>query len=68
MNSREEIGQRIREMRKMKNISQKDLAKMTGITQANMNRIENGRYSPGLDILARIADALEYDLFHQSSE
>ena len=36
----------------------RDLAKLAGIDAANLSRIENGKYSVGLDILAKIATAL----------
>ena len=57
---RKRIGQRIREIREEKNIEAKHLALMTGITPANISRIEQGKHSVGLDILSKIADALGY--------
>lgn len=52
------IGVRIRELRKQKNIEAKMLAQIANIDAANLSRIEQGRYSVGLDILSRIALAL----------
>jgi DNA-binding Xre family transcriptional regulator len=52
------IGLRIRELRKDKNIEAKMLAQIANIDAANLSRIEQGRYSVGLDILSRIAFAL----------
>ncbi|MDE6491467.1 MAG: helix-turn-helix transcriptional regulator [Muribaculaceae bacterium] len=52
------IGTRIREIREERGIEAKDLAKLAGIDAANLSRIENGKYSVGLDILAKIATAL----------
>jgi DNA-binding Xre family transcriptional regulator len=52
------VGLRIRELRKEKNIEAKMLAQITNIDAANLSRIEQGRYSVGLDVLARIALAL----------
>jgi len=52
------IGTRIRELRKEKNIEAKMLARIANIDAANLSRIEQGRYSVGLDILSRIAFAL----------
>lgn len=37
------------------------LSKMTGITQANLSNIVNGKASPKLEILERIANALEVE-------
>ena len=52
------IGARIRELRKEKNIEAKMLAQIAYIDAANLSRIEQGRYSVGLDVLSRIALAL----------
>ena len=55
---RERIGARIRELRKEKNIEAKMLAQIANIDAANLSRIEQGRYSVGLDVLSKIALAL----------
>ena len=52
------IGARIRELRKEKNIEARKLAQIANIDAANLSRIEQGRYSVGLDILSKIALAL----------
>lgn len=59
---RERIGQRIRELREEQGLDAKAVAQKAGITPANMSRIEQGKYSPGLDILCRIASALGMQL------
>lgn len=56
---RERIGARIKQLREEQNIDAKTLAMKAGIDAANLCRIEQGRYSAGLDILAKIATALE---------
>jgi len=53
-----EVRDSIIEIRKEKNLSQKELAELTGISQANMSKIENGYYVPSLTMLKRIADGL----------
>lgn len=55
---RTRIGKKIREIREAKGIEAKDLAKLANIDAANLSRIEQGRYSVGLDILSRIAFVL----------
>lgn len=55
---RKRIGSRIREIRDAKGVEARDLARLAGIDAANLSRIENGRYSVGLDILSKIAAAL----------
>jgi transcriptional regulator with XRE-family HTH domain len=52
------IGQKIAELRGKKRISQRKLAELTGFNNSNIARIELGRYSVGLDVLAKIAEAL----------
>ena len=52
------IGTRIRDLRKEKNIEAKILAQAANIDAANLSRIEQGRYSVGLDILSRISFVL----------
>jgi DNA-binding XRE family transcriptional regulator len=55
---RERIGAKIRSLREAKGMEAKQLAIITNIDAANISRIEQGRYSVGLDILAKIALAL----------
>lgn len=59
---RERIGHRIKELREDQQMDAKTLSQKSGITPANMSRIEQGKYSPGLDILCRIASALDMQL------
>ena len=55
---RKRIGERIRQLRKERGISQVKLAEKAGLSQPHIVRIEQGRYSVGLDILQAIAKAL----------
>jgi DNA-binding Xre family transcriptional regulator len=55
---RTRIGNRIRQVREEKGMEAKDLAKLANIDAANLSRIEQGKYSVGLDILSRIAFVL----------
>ena len=56
------IGNRIRELREKKRMEARDLALLTGIDAANLSRIEQGKYSTGVDILSRIAIVLDAHL------
>ena len=40
------------------NLTQKQLAQRSGVSQANISKIENGNYHPSLSTLKRIAGAL----------
>ena len=55
---RARLGLRIRELREEKGMEARDLARLAGIDAANLSRIENGKYSVGLDILSKIAAAM----------
>jgi transcriptional regulator with XRE-family HTH domain len=58
MTDRERIGKRIAELRKKKGLSQVRLAELSGIDSGHIARIELGKYSTGIDILAKIGHAL----------
>lgn len=56
------IGRRIKELREAKKMEARDLALLTGIDAANLSRIEQGKYSTGVDILSRICVILNAHL------
>jgi transcriptional regulator with XRE-family HTH domain len=65
------IGDRLRALRKEKKLSQRDLAKKTGLLRCNMWRLEIGRQVPTIETLEKIARALEipmYQLFYDYEE
>ena len=62
----QEIGRRIKEIRKQKKIPQEKLAEMIGITPNYMSALERGSYNIKLDLLVQIIDCLDItadDLF-----
>lgn len=52
------IGKRIKELREKRGMEAKKLAEIADIDAANLCRIEQGKYSVGLDVLSKIANAL----------
>lgn len=70
LDERERIGKRIAELRKQKGLSQAKLAELAGIDPGHIARIELGRYSTGIDILAKIGYALDcrIDFIDNTSE
>lgn len=52
------IGNKIKEIREKRNISQRGLAIKTGITNATISRIENGLVTPDVSSLQKISNAL----------
>ena len=62
----QEIGRRIKEIRKQKKIPQEKLAEMIGISPNYMRSWERGAYNIKLDLLVQIIDCLDItadDLF-----
>jgi|WetSurMetagenome_2_1015567.scaffolds.fasta_scaffold141174_3 transcriptional regulator with XRE-family HTH domain len=58
MNNKERIGKRIKELRAEKGMTQRDLALASKMANSKIANIELGKYSAGLDVLSRIAEAL----------
>jgi len=61
------IGNRLRELRESKELSQGDIEKRTGLLRCYISRVENGHTVPSVSTLERMARALEvpmYRLFH----
>jgi transcriptional regulator with XRE-family HTH domain len=52
------IGQRIIDLRKEQGLSQNQLAQKAGIEQATISRLEKGAFSVGVDVLAKVLEAL----------
>ncbi|AMA49978.1 helix-turn-helix domain-containing protein [Flavobacterium covae] len=56
------LGQRIRELREKKNLSQTELGHRCEIDRSNMNRIEAGNTNPSSYLVYKIAQKIEVDL------
>lgn len=50
-----DIIQAMIDARKSQNMTQKELSEITGITQADISRIENGTRNPSLEMVKRLA-------------
>ncbi|MBO5260174.1 MAG: helix-turn-helix transcriptional regulator [Agathobacter sp.] len=48
--------------RKELELTQSELAQRTGMARENITRFESGRYNPSLEIMVKIAAALEMEL------
>ena len=57
-----DIIQAMFDARNMQHITQKELSERTGITQADISRIENGTRNPSLAMVKRIAEGLGMQL------
>jgi ribosome-binding protein aMBF1 (putative translation factor) len=57
-----ELAYVIMQLRKTRQMSQADLAKKIGTTQSNVARIEAGRQNFTVNLLSKVADALDANL------
>ena len=57
-----DIIQAMIDTRKSQHMTQKDLSEATGITQADISRIENGTRNPSLAMLKRLAAGMGMNL------
>lgn len=57
-----ELIDKLIEIRKQENISQSELAKITGNTQQAISRLEKKNHSPSLQTFCNILDALGYGI------
>jgi transcriptional regulator with XRE-family HTH domain len=65
------IGDRLRELREGKKLSQGDIEKRTGLLRCYISRVENGHTIPAIQTLEKLARALEvplYQLFYEGEE
>lgn len=65
------IADRLRKLREIKNLSQGDIEKRTGLLRCYISRVENGHTVPALETLEKFARALEvplYQLFYENEE
>jgi transcriptional regulator with XRE-family HTH domain len=57
------IGQRIRQLREQKKLSQGDIEDTTGLLRCYVSRVENGHTVPSLETLERFAAALDVPVY-----
>ena len=65
------IGDRLRELREQKNLSQGEIENRTGLLRCYISRVENGHTVPALETIEKFARALEvplYQLFYDGEE
>jgi transcriptional regulator with XRE-family HTH domain len=65
------VGDRLRQLREDKNLSQGEIEKRTGLLRCYISRVENGHTVPALETLEKFAQALEvpmYGLFYDGDK
>lgn len=58
LKSREKLGKKIQKRRKELGYTQEELAELVRLSRTHMGHIEQGRKSPSLEVLEKIAKAL----------
>ena len=59
---RQEIIKQYIEYRKLRNLTQEDLASTMGIKRPNICRFETGQCNPTLDLLVKIAECMDLEI------
>jgi len=65
------IGDRLRELREYRKLSQGDIEKRTGLLRCYISRVENGHTVPAIETLEKLARAMEvpiYQLFYDGDD
>ncbi|MEG2163374.1 MAG: helix-turn-helix transcriptional regulator [Bacteroidales bacterium] len=62
IDNRLKFCQQIAELRRSAGLSQAALGEKAGIKQQNINNLENGKHSTGIDVLMRIASVLDCEI------
>ena len=55
---RRELGQRLRELRRERDLTQEQLAERAGVDSKTISRAENGHFNIGVDLIGALARAL----------
>jgi len=64
------LGARIKQIRRMKNVSQKELAEFLGCSEAQISHIENSNRKISMDMIEQLAEffKVSYDSFFVKNE
>jgi transcriptional regulator with XRE-family HTH domain len=63
------IGDRLRDLREAKQLSQGDIEKRTGLLRCSLSRVENGHTVPAIETLEKMAlEVPMYHLFYEGEE
>ena len=62
------IGERLKDLREQKNMSQGEIENRTGLLRCYISRVENGHTVPSVDTLEKMARALEIPMYRLFTE
>jgi len=54
-----ELGRRLKELREQRGLTQRGLARESGLEHNTLSRIEQGHYQPSADTIRKLADGLD---------
>jgi transcriptional regulator with XRE-family HTH domain len=63
MDARQQLGQRLRHLRRVRGYTQEQLAERSDISPKYLSSIERGAENPTLDLLGRLAKGLQVELY-----
>ncbi|MBO6087263.1 helix-turn-helix transcriptional regulator [bacterium] len=63
MNTKELLGLKVKEYRKLKKITQEKLSELIGVDNGYISKLEVGQNFPSIKTLEKIANVLEVDLY-----
>lgn len=58
-----DVGYRLRQIRELRNLSQGDIEKRTGLLRCYVSRVENGHTVPSIETLEKMSRALEISMY-----
>ena len=59
---RKELGEQFADIRSLKGITQADLSEMSGVSDRTIRGVEQGAFSARIDVLQKMANALDCDM------
>lgn len=57
------VGQKIREFRKLKNLTQKELAEKAGVSRDGVIKLEKGNLNFSIEFIYKISEVLDINVF-----
>jgi transcriptional regulator with XRE-family HTH domain len=63
MDARQQVGQRLKHLRRVRGYTQEQLAERIEISPKYLSSIERGAENPTLDLLGRLAQGLQVELY-----
>ena len=64
MSANNELGSRIKQIRKGLNLTQRELAERLNVTPPTISEIESGRYNPSIEFLIRLNKEFNVNLYY----